>query len=473
MNPDKANILIVDDEPGVCWAMAELARSMGHAAETASDAAAGMEKLSAGGFDVVVLDIQLPGLNGLEALPKIRASHPDVPVVVITAYGTMQTAVDAVQRGAFEYLLKPVDMDTLRTVLSGAVECRRRQAELTAATPEPMPEQPMTGRCGRMQEVFKQIALVAGTDMTVLIQGETGTGKELAARAIHRFSPRAAGPFVAVNCSLLSGEIVGSELFGHDKGAFTSADRPAPGKVEVADGGTLLLDEVGDLAPDAQGRLLRFLDDGEFFRVGSVQARRADVRVIAATNRLLRAAALAGQFRRDLFFRISAVTIDLPPLRDRGDDVELLIDRFLAEGAAAGMTAEARATLKAYSFPGNVRELRNAIEHAAAMAGEQPIAPEHLPEAVSRPVVPAQGATLEQWADAMLDQVLASGTAAGYEELMRRWDEPLLAAGMKRFAGNQARLAAALHLHRSTLRKKLRAYGLIDGGPAPQSGRDK
>ena len=470
MNPSNASILIVDDEPGVCWAMAELARSMGHAAETASDAAAGMEKLSAGRFDVVVLDIQLPGLNGLEALPKIRAEHPDLPVVVITAYGTMQTAVEAIQRGAFEYLLKPVDMDTLRTVLSGAIERRQRQAELTAARPEPLADSPMTGRCPQMQEVFKQIAIVAATDMAVLIQGETGTGKELAARAIHRFSARGAGPFIAVNCSLLSGELVGSELFGHDKGAFTGADRAAPGKVEVADGGTLLLDEVGDLAPDAQGRLLRFLDDGEFYRVGSVQPRRADVRVIAATNRLLRPAALAGQFRRDLFFRISAVTIDLPPVRDRGDDLELLIDRFLAGCGRAGMTDEARAALKAYSFPGNVRELRNAIEHAAAMAGQQPIAPGHLPEAVTRPVVPLQGATLEQWADALLDEVLAGGSQKAYEELMQRWEEPLLAAGMKRFAGNQGRLAAALKMHRSTLRKKLRAYGMIGVGPPPEGG---
>ncbi|KPK83869.1 MAG: hypothetical protein AMJ81_07135 [Phycisphaerae bacterium SM23_33] len=458
----KPNILIVDDEPGVCWALKELAGSMGYAAQAAHDAAAGLERIAAGGLDVVVLDIQLPGLNGLEALPKIKAEHPDLPVVVITAYGTMETAIAAVQRGAFEYLLKPVDMDTLQTVLSAAVEHRRRRAELSAAAPPPVSDSLMLGRCPAMQEVFKQIALVASADMPVLIQGETGTGKELVARAIHRFSGRAGGPFVAVNCSLLAGELIASELFGHEKGAFTGADRAVPGKVEAAEGGTLLLDEVGDLSGEAQARLLRFLDDGEFYRVGSADRRRADVRVLAATNRSLRAAALAGQVRRDLFFRISGVTIELPPLRQRAGDVDLLIDHFLARWSAAGITAEARKALNGYSFPGNVRELRNSIEHAAAMAGGQPVGLEHLPEAITRPAMPPEGATLETWAESLLDEALAAGVEEGYERLMARWEGPVLAAAMKRFDGNQARIAAALRMHRSTLRKKLRAHGLID-----------
>ena len=470
MNTAGANVLIIDDEPGVCWALAELARSMGHSAAVAHDAQEGLETLERGQFDVVFLDIQLPGLNGLDALPRIKSAHPDLPVVVITAHGTMDTAVSAVQRGAFEYLLKPVDMETIKTVLTAAMEHRRRSAELSHTSPAQVSDATIVGRCPAMQEVFKQVALVCRTDVSVLIQGETGTGKELVARAIHRFSPRCSGPFVAVNCSLLSGELIASELFGHEKGAFTGADRRAPGKVEVAQGGTLLLDEVGDLSLEAQARLLRFLDSGEFYRVGSAQPRRADVRVIAAANRPLRPAAMAGQFRRDLYFRISGVVIELPPLRQRGSDVQLLIDHFLARCGAAGISEQARRLLSGYAFPGNVRELRNAIEHAAAMAGPRPIQPEHLPEAVRHPVVPEEGASLEQWAETLLDRVLAEGDERGFERLMSEWERPVLAAAMARFEGNQARIAAALKMHRSTLRKKLRAYGLIEG-PAGDGGQ--
>ncbi len=462
MSSGKPNILIIDDEPGACWALGELARSMGYEPQEAHDAPTGLERLAQGRFDAVVLDIQLPGLNGLEALPRIKTSQPELPVIVITAHGTMETAVSAVQRGAFEYLLKPVDMETLKTVLSAAVEQRRRSAQLAAAAPQPVSDSAMVGRCPQMQEVFKRLAVVAGTDMAVLIQGETGTGKELVARAIHRYSSRCGGPFLAVNCSLLSGELIASELFGHEKGAFTGADRPVQGKVEVAEGGTLLLDEVGDLSGEAQARLLRFLDDGEFYRVGSAQPRRADVRVLAATNRPLRPAALAGQFRRDLFFRLCAVTIELPPLRERGEDLELLIEHFLARSNVSGITAPAREALRSYWFPGNVRELRTAIEHASAMAGQRPISVEHLPEALTRPAAGEQAASLDDWAERLLQQVLCAGPPKGYEELMARWERPLLAAAMKRFGGNQAQIASALSMHRSTLRKKLRAYGLIE-----------
>jgi len=468
---DRPRILIVDDEPGICWAVAELARSMGFEAVTAGDADTGMRLLAERPADVVVLDIQLPGLNGLAALPRIRAEHPQTLVVVITAFGTMETAVTAVQRGAFEYLLKPVDAETLRTVLAAAVEHGRRRAELDAAPQPAVSDSTMVGRCPEMQEVFKRIAVVASADMPVLIQGQTGTGKELVARAIHRYSGRAGGPFVAVNCSLLSGELIASELFGHEKGAFTGADRASAGKVAAAAGGTLLLDEVGDLSAEAQARVLRFLDGGEYYPVGSAEPRGSDARILAATNRPLRAAALAGRFRRDLFFRISAVTIDLPPLARRGEDLDLLIDHFVALFGAGGITDRAREVLGAYAFPGNVRELRNVIAAAAAMAGGQPVAPAHLPEAARAPSAPTEGPGLADRAEAMLSEVLASGAPKGYEELMGRWERPVLAAAVDRFKGNQARIAAALGIHRTTLRKKLRRHGLIepdDGGAGPE-----
>ena len=452
--------MIIDDEPGICWALAELARSMGYQARSAGDAVAGLKMLADRPADVVVLDIQLPGLNGLEALPRIKADDPDVAVVVITAHGTMENAIAAVQRGAFEYLLKPVDMETLRTVLAAAVEQRARSAQLKSAPP-PVSDSAVVGRCPAMQEVFKRIALVASADMPVLIQGETGTGKELVARAIHRYCVRAGGPFVAVNCSLLTGELIASELFGHEKGAFTGAHSAYQGKVATADAGTLLLDEVGDLSPEAQARLLRFLDDGEYYRVGSAEVCRADVRVLAATNRPLRAAAMAGRFRRDLFFRISGVTIELPPLRLRGHDFDLLIDHFLALSQAGGITPEARQILKAYSFPGNVRELRNAIAAAVAMAVGQPIRPEHLPEALRMPAAAPEGASLTRRAEMLLEQILESGDAKRFDQLMAHWEKPVLAAAMKHFKGNQARIASALSMHRTTLRKKLRSYGLL------------
>jgi two-component system nitrogen regulation response regulator GlnG len=466
----KPRILIIDDEPNVCWAMAEVASGLGYATDTATDAVIGMSKLADGGADVVVLDIQLPSLDGLEALPRIKAAHPDVPVVVVTAHGTMETAIAAVQRGAFEYLLKPVDVETLRQVLTGAVE-HRFHADALAGEPAvaPVSDSAMIGRCDQMQEVFKQIALVARTDMAVLIQGETGTGKELAARAIHRYSARAGGPFVAVNCSLLSGDLVASELFGHERGAFTGADRAVPGKVELAAGGTLMLDEVGDLSAEAQARLLRFLDNGEFYRVGSVQPRQGDVRIVAATNRPLRTAAMGGQFRRDLFFRVSGVTVELPPLRERGGDLELLTNHFLIRCGAIGITDAARKVVNAYPFPGNVRELRNAVEHASAMAGRQPIAPEHLPDSLTRPAAVAQAGSLGQWAQSILEEVLAGRSTHGFEDIIARWEKPVLEAGMKRFAGNQARLAEALNMHRSTLRKKLREHGFITGADPDES----
>jgi len=462
MTKQDGTILVIEDEPAVCTAIAKVVRSMGHKVLTAHDAVEGIEKISSssGKINVVVLDIQLPGMNGLEALPKIRSIQPDVEVIVITAYGTMETAMKAIQQGAYEYLLKPIDIKTLKTVISSAVEHHRRKNTSTKDETIPANQWEIIGKCPEMQEVFKQSAVVAGTDMPVLIQGDTGTGKELLARAIHRYSKRANGPFVPVNCSLLSGELIASELFGHEKGAFTGADKPSIGKVEIASGGTLLLDEIGDLSDEAQARLLRFLDNGEFYRVGSATLRRADVRIIAASNRPLRAAAMSGQFRRDLFFRISSVTIELPPLKERGQDIDLLIDYFLHRFKAAGITPQARELLKGYSFPGNVRELRNIIAAAVTMAGHRPIEPEHLPEEIRRSDQTGIE-SLDDAAEAMLDKVLQTSPSNAFEELQAAWEKPLLSAAMKKFHRNQAKIAAALNIHRTTLRRKLRKYGLI------------
>lgn len=460
MEQKEGTILVIEDEPAVCTAIANVAKSMGYETLTAYDAVEGMEKLSSSSIDAVVLDIQLPGINGLEALPKILSNRPGVRVIVITAYGTMETAMTAIQRGAFEYLLKPVDIETLKTVLSAAVKHHLRGKITTDDKTLPSESLEIIGKCPQMQEVFKQSAAVAGTDIPVLIQGDTGTGKELLARAIHRYSKRADGPFVPVNCSLLTGQLIASELFGHEKGAFTGADKPVAGKVEIASGGTLLLDEIGDLSHEAQARLLRFLDNGEYYRVGATTLSKADVRIIAASNRPLRPAALSGQFRRDLFFRISSVTIELPPLKERGQDIDLLIDHFLNRFGSAGITHQARQLLKDYSYPGNVRELRNAIAAATTMAAHRPIKPEHLPEEIRHADQPDID-SLDQLAEAMLERVLQARSSNAFDELQAQWERPILAAAMKRFDGNQARIAAALNVHRTTLRKKLRKYKLI------------
>jgi len=465
VSSEQRTILIVDDEPSVCWALAQTVRTMGHAPLECHSAEAAFEALGQQSVDLAIVDIQLPGMDGLTALERLKDADPDLPVIVVTAHGTMETAIRAHQAGAFEYFLKPVDLAEVRMAITSALAGRR--AGTTAAAPQPsVPPPTMIGACAAMQEVFKRIAAVAQTEMTVLIEGATGTGKELVARAIHDFSPRAEGPFVALNCAAMQGPLLESELFGHVRGAFTGADRDKRGKIELADGGTLLLDEVGELPGEAQAKLLRFLEDRQFFRVGSTRQQTVDVRVLAATNRPLRLLTMTEPppFRKDLYFRLCTVTIRLPPLSKRGEDIDLLIDHYTGRYGAQGVSRGAREVLRRYHWPGNVRELMHAVEYAAVMARGKAIEAEHLPREVLEPaggVATETAAGLQRAADEMLEEILASAQGNGWTELISRWERPLLAAAMRRFGGNQLRIATALKIHRSTLRKKLRSYGLL------------
>jgi two-component system nitrogen regulation response regulator GlnG len=467
-----AAILIVDDEQSVRWAFSQLARTMGHtpkAVATAEEAFAALEDQA---IELAIVDIQLPGMDGLAALEQLSERYPEVPVIIITAHGTMETAIEATARGAFEYLLKPVELQDVKLVIEAALAATVTRARIaaTAAEAPPAAETTMVGRCEPMQEVYKRIGAVAGARITVLIEGETGTGKELVARAIHQHSGRKDKAFIAFNCACMDGPLLESELFGHEKGAFTGADATKVGKIELADGGTILLDEIGEMPLEAQAKLLRFLEDRCFFRVGGTALRSADVRILAATNRQLRPLAASGAFRRDLFYRLGAVTIALPPLRDRGEDLDLLVDHFLQRGAAAGGSAPvigeaARAAIRRYNWPGNVRELRHAVEMAALMARGGRIEPTHLPESVHAPEAlgepPAEG--LARLARKLLADALAAERGAGFEALMAQFERPLLAAALEHFDGNQSAVAKALGMHRATLRNKLRSHGLVGG----------
>ncbi|HDI00705.1 MAG TPA: sigma-54-dependent Fis family transcriptional regulator, partial [Firmicutes bacterium] len=358
-------VLLVEDDRVARVPLRDDIAEAGYDVDEAGSAEEALELLGKKGYDVVVTDLRMPGMDGIELLERIKAESPDTEVIVITAYGTVRTAVRAMKLGAYEYLTKPFDNEELllllerirrmREVMEENVRLRRRLEERYRL-------EDMVGKGHKMQEVFRLIRTVASSDSTVLLQGETGTGKELAAHAIHELSPRRDGPFVKVSCAALSRELLESELFGHVKGAFTSAVKDKPGKFELADGGTIFLDEVDDIPLELQVKLLRVLQEREFERVGGTRTIRVDVRVIAATKVDLLERVRRGLFREDLYYRLNVVPIRLPPLRERKEDVPLLMEHFLRKLGAEGrieMTPEAMKLLMDYDWPGNVRELEN------------------------------------------------------------------------------------------------------------------
>jgi len=454
-------ILIVDDEPSVRFSLSELLEADGHEVHAAEHGPAALGTLEVWAADLVLTDLRMPAMDGLALLDEVAARHPEVVVALITAHGDERTAVAALKRGAFDYLPKPFDNDEVRAVVGRAQEMlalRRENARLREELADR--HGPLIGSSPAMREIYSIIRRAAPTDATVLVTGESGTGKELVARAIHAGSRRSKRAFIALNCSALPGELIESELFGNAKGAFTGADREREGLFEAADGGTVFLDEVGDLAPQAQAKLLRALEERRITRVGETREREIDVRLVSATNRRLDALVDEGAFRADLLYRLRVIQIELPPLRDRRDDIVPLAVHFIEQLAERHgrdirtMGPDARRALLAHDWPGNVRELRNGLERAVVLAEGTEITASDLPATLT-----GSGAPLGP-ADAAL-------AGLDYSEARERaraaFDRAFLGAALERHGGNVTRTARALGLHRQSLQKLLKKAGLAVG----------
>ncbi len=469
----KARLLVVDDEPNLRFSLEEGLKSPTLEVQTAPNAREGIEAVRRDRPDAVLLDVRLPDMGGLDAFDEIRRIDPRLPVIVITAFAATETAIEAMKRGAFEYLLKPLDLRQLRDVLGKALEQSRRTHVPALLGDEEDPAggvaDRIVGRSAAMQAVYKAIGRAASQDVTVLIRGESGTGKELVARAIFQHGLRADGPFLAINCAAIPEALLESELFGHERGAFTGADRRRIGKFEQADGGTLFLDEVGDMTPATQAKILRLLQDGRFERVGGNDTIHADVRVIAATHRDLEALIAEGRFRRDLYYRLKVFSIHLPPLRERHEDLPVLVEYLVkslnrAMGKQVGsVSPEAMAALASYDWPGNIRELQASIKYAMVQASGEVLTPDCLP-ADLRPGAsppPPPGAS-EESLDVvrLVRELLRSGETDLYAKVGLQVDRAVLTEVLRHARGNQVRASEILGIARNTLRSKLRAAGL-------------
>jgi two-component system nitrogen regulation response regulator GlnG len=467
-----ARILIADDEDSLRWVLEKGLRGVGYDVTSVKDGEEAVRVFEAQPFDLVFLDVRMPGLDGLTALERIRDLRPDVYVIVMTAHGSMDTAIKAMQRGAYDYLNKPFDLDEVLLLSERALAASRltqEVARLRTGLAEVREFSALIGRHPRMQDVYKTIGRIAGTDVTVLLRGESGTGKELVARAIHHYSRRSGRPFVAVSCAAIPGTLLESEMFGHERGAFTDAKERRLGKFELAHGGTLYLDEIGDMPVDLQTKLLRALQERTIERVGGHESIAIDVRVLAATNRDLEALMKEGRFREDLYYRLNVVTVNLPPLRERRRDIPLLVEHFLAkhveELGERGVAPEALDRLVGYDWPGNVRELENVVQRAMVMATAGVVLPEHLPIGpVSAAASVAVDATLEEIIERKLMECVRGlrerSSANLYDLVVGLVEKPLLRAVLRETSGNQVRAAQILGINRNTLRKKLTEHGI-------------
>jgi DNA-binding NtrC family response regulator len=405
----KGFVLVVDDEANARTALAELLRDEGYRVETAADGFKALGKIEEDTPDIVLTDLKMPGMDGLELMRKLRTQDSEAVVVVMTAFGAVDTAVAAMKEGAADYLTKPVNMTELVLVLAREMERRRLRQEagsLRARLAERYSFENIVGSAPVMQEIFKTVAQVAGAKASVLITGESGTGKELIAAAVHQRSPRAKGPFVKLHCAALAETLLESELFGHERGAFTGAVGRREGRFAQAHGGTLFLDEIGEISPSVQVKLLRFLQEHEFERVGGNDTVRVDVRIIAATNRDLQSEVARGRFREDLYYRLNVINLEMPALRERASDIPLLAMHFLRRFAGdnaktiTGFSDEALARLTAYRWPGNVRELENVVERAVVLCTAERIGaselPPHLGPAATPSGIQIPGSTLDE-----------------------------------------------------------------------------
>ncbi len=471
----QGKILVVDDDDAIRLVIHEALSREGHDVRTAASVAEQARILAAFEPDVLVTDVILPDGNGLDLVPDILARRPDLPIIVLSAQNTLATAVRATEQGAFEYLPKPFDLDELCQAVRDGLR-RRGITPAASVLSEADAALPLIGRSPAMQEVYRTIARVVPNDLTVLILGESGTGKELVARAIHDLGARKASPFIAINMAAIPRELIEAELFGHERGAFTGAQARSAGRFEQAAGGTLFLDEIGDMPMEAQTRLLRVLQSGEFTTVGGSRSIKADVRIIAATNKDLPALIAAGQFREDLYFRLNVVPIALPALRQRAADIGLLAQHFLDRAAAEGLprkgiSAAAIARLTDHDWPGNVRELENLMRRLAVLVRDDVIGPDIVDQQFSGraprhegPVIVARtglASAVEQHLAAYFGEFGNGLPPDGlYDRILEDVERPLLLATMAAVRGNQLRAAKLLGINRNTLRKKLGDLGI-------------
>jgi two-component system, NtrC family, nitrogen regulation response regulator GlnG len=466
----RGTVLIADDDSAIRTVLNQALARAGYSPRATGTAATLWRWVSQGEGDVVITDVVMPDENAFDLLPRIKKARPDLPVIVMSAQNTLMTALTAAEKGAYEYLPKPFDLSEVVAVVSRALagQGRRPQRNDTAEGEE----LPLIGRSGAMQEIYRQLARLTQTELTVMITGESGTGKELVARVLHDYGKRRAGPFVAINMAAIPRELIESELFGHEKGAFTGAQARTQGRFEQAEGGTLFLDEIGDMPLEAQTRLLRVLQQGEYTTVGGRTPIRTNVRIIAATHRDLRSHIQQGLFREDLFYRLNVVPIRLPPLRERMDDIGDLTRHFLRQAAREGLgqrsiEQSAIDCLRAHPWPGNVRELENFVRRIAALHSEDlltaQIVEQELIEAVpSRPQ--ANGTTGKDLSE-MVERYLGGYFAeygpdlppAGiYDRIIRDVERPLLSAALAATRGNQIKAAELLGLNRNTLRSRIK-----------------
>ncbi len=475
METKPTKILIAEDELSLRTILKKLFQKKGFEVETAGDGQVALTKLRESPYDLAILDIKMPSLSGLEVLDQLKKDKVKTAIIVMTAQDTMRNAVDAMKKGAYDYITKPFELDELEMIVDKAVEARRLAEEVQSLRREVSglkvdKEAKIVGQSRAVREVYKTIGKVAANDVSILITGESGTGKELIAKAIHQNSARAKGPFVAVNCAAIPRDLLESELFGYRKGAFTGAEENRPGHFEIANNGTLFLDEVGDLPLPLQAKLLRVLQEKEVQRLGSSEAKAVDVRILAATNQNLEKMVKEKKFREDLFFRLNVIPIHLPPLRERKEDIPLLCEYFLAKlGQETGiprktLSPEAMQMLEGYRWPGNIRELENVIKRAAILSANETLHVQDFAFFLGKGAEDTQREIeemgLEELIASRLQSFLAKlgdlETTNLYETIMEMAERPLIRLILKQTGQNQIRAAKILGINRNTLRKKIR-----------------
>jgi DNA-binding NtrC family response regulator len=463
-----ARLLLIEDDPSTASALGSVLTGEGYEVDTAGRGDQGLEMASSAAIDLVITDMRLPGLGGLELVKRLHDAKPKLPIILMTAHGTTETAIEATKLGAYDYILKPFEAHELLDLVAAAVDAGRLMSESVESSDTPAGQSALVGKSRSMQSIYKEIGRVAATPVTVLIRGETGTGKELIARAIYEHSDRTGQPFIAVNCAAIPETLLESELFGHERGAFTGAQARRVGRFEQADGGTIFLDEIGDLNPNTQAKLLRVLQERSIQRLGDNTSVPVNVRVIAATHRDLESAIREKQFREDLYYRLSVVTVTLPPLRERAEDIPELVRCFVRKYSkelcveSPSVQPEAIQYLQRQPWPGNVRELENAVRQALLLAKPLPVGLEHVQQAVEKMHRPA-GVNYQSHSAYIADLLAAAQRgeiAHAYSRMIADLEHDLFRQAIQLAQGNLAKAARWLGVTRVKMREKLTELGL-------------